>query len=213
MRVSQVACKFVGMSLLAVRPEGANYQWRKIPPRELSIDLEADERLDWVTGWAGASDKGRLGRLSDPAGRNACEARAGLESDNADADPPAIWGRLHERGSIDTRTRPIRRGSGARHVGKVVRVIRGDPSWARVAASTSRQAAALAGVGQGHAIVEAGQCRWRKGPYLWCAFEDGEVVVIVRGSSLTTPSKTGAVRDCCIAGRRRVTHGAQAACG
>src|SRR3977135_256583 len=43
-------------------------------------------------------DKGRRGRLSDPAGRNACETRAGLESDNADADPPAIWGRLHERG-------------------------------------------------------------------------------------------------------------------
>jgi hypothetical protein len=41
--------------LLAVRPEGANHQWRKIPPRELSIDLEADERLDRVTGWAGAS--------------------------------------------------------------------------------------------------------------------------------------------------------------
>jgi hypothetical protein len=25
--------------LLAVRPEGANRQWKKIPPRELSIDL------------------------------------------------------------------------------------------------------------------------------------------------------------------------------
>src|ERR1700688_630373 len=32
-------------------------------------------------------------------GRNVSEARAGLESDNADADPPAIWGRLYERGS------------------------------------------------------------------------------------------------------------------
>jgi hypothetical protein len=31
--------------MLAVRPEGANHQWRKIPPRELSIDLVADERL------------------------------------------------------------------------------------------------------------------------------------------------------------------------
>jgi hypothetical protein len=40
---------------LAVRPEGANHQWRKIPPRELSIDLEADERLGRVTGRAGAS--------------------------------------------------------------------------------------------------------------------------------------------------------------
>jgi hypothetical protein len=38
-----------------VRPEGADHQWRKIPPRELSIDLVADERLGWVTGRAGAS--------------------------------------------------------------------------------------------------------------------------------------------------------------
>ena len=41
--------------LLAVRPEGAYHQWRKIPPRELSIDLVADERLGWVTGWVEAS--------------------------------------------------------------------------------------------------------------------------------------------------------------
>ena len=40
---------------LAVRPEGANHQWRKNPPRELSIDLVADERLDRVTGRAEAS--------------------------------------------------------------------------------------------------------------------------------------------------------------
>jgi hypothetical protein len=30
--------------VVAVRPEGANHQWREIPPRELSIDLEADEQ-------------------------------------------------------------------------------------------------------------------------------------------------------------------------
>jgi ABC-type uncharacterized transport system substrate-binding protein len=40
---------------LAVRPEGANHQWRKNPPRELSIDLVADERLVRVTARAGAS--------------------------------------------------------------------------------------------------------------------------------------------------------------
>jgi hypothetical protein len=40
---------------VAVRPEGANHQWRRIPPRELSIDLEADERFGRVTGRAGAS--------------------------------------------------------------------------------------------------------------------------------------------------------------
>jgi hypothetical protein len=41
--------------LLAVRPEGADHQWRKIPSGELSIDPEADERLVRVTAWAEAS--------------------------------------------------------------------------------------------------------------------------------------------------------------
>ncbi|HEV2552025.1 MAG TPA: ABC transporter substrate binding protein [Stellaceae bacterium] len=41
--------------LLAVRPEGANHQWRRNPSRELSLDLVADERLVRVTGRAGAS--------------------------------------------------------------------------------------------------------------------------------------------------------------
>jgi hypothetical protein len=44
------------MSLqLAVRPEGANHQWRKNPPGELSIDPVADERLVQATAWVGAS--------------------------------------------------------------------------------------------------------------------------------------------------------------
>ena len=42
-------------SVVAVRPEGANYQWRKNPPGELSIDPVADERLVRVTAWVGAS--------------------------------------------------------------------------------------------------------------------------------------------------------------
>ena len=41
--------------LLAVRPEGADHQGTKILPRELSIDLVADERLGRVTGRAEAS--------------------------------------------------------------------------------------------------------------------------------------------------------------
>src|SRR5262245_47340265 len=40
---------------LAVRPEGADYQWRKIAPGELSIDPVADERLVRATARAGAS--------------------------------------------------------------------------------------------------------------------------------------------------------------
>jgi len=30
--------------IFAVRPEGACHQWRRVPPRELSIALVADER-------------------------------------------------------------------------------------------------------------------------------------------------------------------------
>ena len=41
--------------LLAVRPEGADHQWRENPPGELSIDPVADERLVWVTVRVGAS--------------------------------------------------------------------------------------------------------------------------------------------------------------
>jgi hypothetical protein len=40
----------------------------------------------------------------------------------------------------------------------------GDPFGARVAASASLRATALAGVGQGRTTVEAGQCRRREGP-------------------------------------------------
>jgi hypothetical protein len=40
---------------LYVRPEGANHLWRRVPPGELSIDPEADERLARVTEQVGAS--------------------------------------------------------------------------------------------------------------------------------------------------------------
>jgi hypothetical protein len=59
---------------LAVRPEGANHQWRKIPSRELSIELEADEQLAGQPEGLEPRDKGRLGRLSNPMGRNVSEA-------------------------------------------------------------------------------------------------------------------------------------------
>jgi hypothetical protein len=39
----------------SVRPDGARHQWRKVPPRELSVDLVADERLVWATGRVEAS--------------------------------------------------------------------------------------------------------------------------------------------------------------
>ena len=96
------------------------------------------------------------GRLSDPAGRNVSEVRAGLERVDADADPSFARGRPRGQGSnrhVHLFDLP---GYWTQHVGKVVRVIGGDPFGARVAASTSLRAAAQAGVGQGSMTVEAG---------------------------------------------------------
>ena len=53
-RVWLWALKLV-VTVSGVRPEGAYHLWRKVPSRQLSIDLEADERLGWVTGRVEAS--------------------------------------------------------------------------------------------------------------------------------------------------------------
>jgi hypothetical protein len=50
-----VGAKGAKCLFLAVRPEGADHQWRKIPPGELSIDPVADERLVRATASAEAS--------------------------------------------------------------------------------------------------------------------------------------------------------------
>ena len=47
--------------------------------------------------------KGRLGRLSDHTGHNASKRRAGLETHNAEADPPLKRGRLPAIGKRATR--------------------------------------------------------------------------------------------------------------
>jgi hypothetical protein len=60
--------------LLSVRPEGANRQWRRNPPGELSIDPVADERLAGNRRCWSLVTKVASGRLSDLAGRNASEA-------------------------------------------------------------------------------------------------------------------------------------------
>ena len=48
-------------------------------------------------------EKGRLGQLSDHAGRNASERRAGPETLNAEADPPVTRERLPPAGKRTTR--------------------------------------------------------------------------------------------------------------
>jgi hypothetical protein len=47
--------RLMKIGFVSVRPEGACHQRRRVPPRELSIDLVANERLGRVTGRAEAS--------------------------------------------------------------------------------------------------------------------------------------------------------------
>ena len=53
--IGVVCCFEADGTASGVRPEGAYHLWRKVPSRQLSIDLEADERLGWVTGRVEAS--------------------------------------------------------------------------------------------------------------------------------------------------------------
>ena len=66
------------------------------------------------------------------------------------------FGRGRTCGQIDTRTDAIRRGSGHGTSVGWFAVTGGPVTGARVAASTSRKAAAMAGVGRGSMTVEAG---------------------------------------------------------
>src|SRR4051794_8350535 len=101
-------------------------------------------------------DKGRLGRPSDPTGRNVSEVRVGLERVDADADPSLARGRPRGQGSNRRMHLFDLPGYWTQHVGRVMRVIEGGPLRTRVAASTSPRAAVRAGVGQGRKTVEAG---------------------------------------------------------
>jgi len=69
--------------------DGDATSWRH---HNYRLGPEAGERLGNWLGWSLAT-KIASGRLSDPTGRNASEAWAGPENDNADVDPPANWGR------------------------------------------------------------------------------------------------------------------------
>ena len=62
-----------------------------------------------VTIWSEAlwCQRGRLGRLSEHAGRNARERRAGLETGDAGADPPEKWGRPELEGGSERRVHPF----------------------------------------------------------------------------------------------------------
>ena len=63
---------------------------------------QSERMMEVTTSFEALRQKGRLGRLSDHAGRNASERRAGLETSNAEADPPVSRGRLPAGGKRTT---------------------------------------------------------------------------------------------------------------
>jgi hypothetical protein len=94
----------------------------EIPARQGVAPAGSSRSGDGGNEIVGAFDgTGRRRRLSEHAGRNACEHRAGLEKGNAEADPPVQWGRppsrdLEPRPGQNRVQRPwvfrFRRGSG-----------------------------------------------------------------------------------------------------
>lgn len=101
-------------------------------------------------------DKGGLGLLSDPMGRNKVKPE---QASKVLMRMPTLrsFGEGCTRGeAIDKRTHAIRRGSGYGTSVGWFAVTGGDPSRTRVAASASHQAVVTAGVGRGNRSVDAG---------------------------------------------------------
>ena len=100
-----------------------------------------------------SGEKGRLGRLSDHAGRNASERRAGLETLNAEADPTVMRGRPPAgREESDERTGRFPPGYWRRHAWKMEGVATREP----LSVPCTRQPEPREG--------QAGPTGWRRGP-------------------------------------------------
>jgi hypothetical protein len=126
--------------------------------------------------WLKPRDKGRLGRSSDPTGRNVSEVRAGLERVDADADPSFARGRPRGQGSNRHMHLFGLPGYWTQHVGRVMRVIEGDPSGSEVAASTPHTSGGIGRVSDRVIVLlKPGKAGEGKDPGFWCAFDDGEV--------------------------------------
>jgi len=85
----------------ASQPEhGFGPEPQKGGPIHVNVDEHGSYRAAWSGNWLGRSlgTNVRYRRASNLAGRNASEARAGLESEVVDADPPVNRGRQHGQG-------------------------------------------------------------------------------------------------------------------
>ncbi len=81
-------------------------------PANCRSSRKPSERVMEVTTWTEAlrRDGPPYGRLSEHAGRNASERRAGLEKDDAEADPPLFRGRQPASGKRATRAPGVSAG-------------------------------------------------------------------------------------------------------
>jgi hypothetical protein len=76
--------------------------------------------------------------------------------------------------AIDTGTRLDPPGYGARHVGRVMRVIGGDPSRRGLAASPSHRRRAGRESERAIRPLRLGNAGGGKGPHFWCALDGAE---------------------------------------
>ncbi len=106
------------------------------------------------------------GRLSEHTGRNARERRAGLEKDDAEADPPLFRGRQPASGKRATRAPGVSAGVlAAACVPEGDGGNTGSPVGGVHAPTGLPRGTGRAGQGGGEArsTGEAGSCRWREG--------------------------------------------------
>ena len=99
-----------------------------------------------------SDDKGRRGRFSDHAGRNATERRAGPETCDAEADPPATRGRLPAVGKRATGAPTVSAG--------VLATARMEEGNGR---NTGSPAGGVARANRQPARVRLGRRGWRRG--------------------------------------------------
>ena len=120
-------------------------------------------------------EKGRRGRFSEHAGRNASERRAGLATSHAEADPPLIRGRLPatgdatEDGGDRTQAGRLCRGSGGGMRARGAQEQRGKPCRWRARVNREPARASLGRQGGGEAR-NTGVLEFRLFRAIWFTF-------------------------------------------
>ena len=138
----------------------------RMPPSNRRSSRQQSERMMEASSSEPLREKGRLGRFSDHAGRNASERRAGPETASAEADPPFSRGRPPSTGKRTTHA-PV----GSAGVVAAARMEEGDGSTtgspvsgvARANRNPARGRPGRQRGGGACSAAEAGRRRWSEG--------------------------------------------------